>query len=78
MDISQNGLAAGVAACLRGGGSAFGFDAEQWADILLMGGEPQDLYELLAAFIDPDSSESTAARERLHNEIEANAVEVMA
>lgn len=77
MDISQNGLAAGVAACLRNGGSAFGFDAEQWADILLMGGEPQDLYDLLAAFVDPESKQSAAARQRLHNEI-ANVARIAA
>jgi len=69
MDISQTGAAAGVAACLRNGGSAFGFDAEQWADIILMGGEPQDLYNVIAALIDPNNEQAAIERERLHNEI---------
>jgi len=69
MDISQTGIAAGVAACLRNGGTAFGFDAEQWADIILMGGEPQDLYNRLAALIDPESPQSRAERQRIHEEI---------
>lgn len=69
MHISQSGAAAAVAACLRNGGTAFGFDAEQWADIILMGGEPQDLYNRLAALIEPENEQSRTERQHIHEEI---------
>lgn len=69
MDIQQNGAVAAVAACLRNGGKAFGLDAEQWADILLMAGEPQDLYDRLAAMLEPQSPQSDEVRQVVVNEI---------
>lgn len=66
-----------MAACLRTGGTAFGLDAEQWADVILCGGEPQDLYDRLAAMIEPDNEQTNGVRAIVANEI-MNIAEVAA
>jgi hypothetical protein len=69
MDLHEDGFIAAVASCLRDGGKAFGMDAEEWADVILCGGEPQDLYDRLAALIEPNNEQTTAVRRTIINEI---------
>lgn len=69
MDLHENGFIAAVASCLRGGGKAFGLDAEQWADVILCGGEPQDLYDRLAALIEPQNEQTVIVRRTVIDEI---------
>lgn len=69
LDLSDNAVRAAVASCLREGGTVFGLDREELADVLLAGGEEHDLYSRLAALIEPENIQSQDARQAICDEI---------
>lgn len=67
--LTRNGAVAAVAHVLREGGKFRGWDAEDWADVILCGGEPQDLYDRLAALIEPQNEQTNGVRDLVIDEI---------
>ena len=67
--LTRNGAVAAVAHVLREGGKFQGLDAEDWADVILGGGEAQDVHSALAALLQPDHIGAAQERERLADEI---------
>lgn len=68
-DMSDNAVRAAVALCLREGGTAFGLNRDELADVLLAGGDEYDLYNRLAALIEPENIQSQPIRQAICDEI---------